>query len=341
MEHEIKIFMISFLLVSLVAALVFGGYSVYLERKSIIQDTYEHLKNIVESKAENVNSFLEAKKARAVDFSSDGFIKSSLIKLEQGEDFLQISEDLKNHLEVNKMPIEENIYELYVLDANGEEVAETEHEKPEGYEEAKHEELEELYLNGKNKPYVKEVFYDEEFGAIGMAFSAPITSNGNFLGVIIIKIFPGELGEVVERGIEIKGTEEVYIINKEEFLVTPSRFLRGEGGVLIQKIDTRNSKACFKDFEKHEGDIKELEEHEKKIIGSFKDYKGDEVLGVHKHMPEIGACLLAEIEIEKVNNLLKNFIKNQIIISLILVAIFSLMGFFTGKYFEKKRERIK
>ncbi len=332
------IFMISFFLVSLVVALVLGSYSVSLESKSLLHATQEHLENIAELKSKLIESFLEAKKARAVDFASDGFIKNSLIKLKQGENFEEISEELMHHLTINKMPVEEDIYEIYVLDADGNEVAETVHEE----HEEEHEETgdfynDSLYLEGKNRAYAKGIFYDYEFGRIGVAFSAPILFENELLGVVIIKLIPKGLREITTEGTGFRETEEIYIVNKERYMVTHSRFLRGEGGILIQKVNTENSKNCFEGVEMFSSDVEKLEKHEEESFSSFLDYRGEDVFGVHKHLSEIDSCVLVEIDEEEVLVPLKEYIKNQILVSMLIVVILTLVGFFTGRYFEKKR----
>ncbi len=340
------IFVISFFIVSLIASMALGSYYIYLERESLIHQAHEHLEDVAHLKMELVEGFLEAKKARAVDFASDGFIKNSLLKLKQEGDYEEVSEELEHHLTVNKMPVEEAIYEIYVLDADGNEVAETVHEE---FEE-EHEEAEgkgsfyndSLYLEGKNRAYAKGVFYDYEFGGIGVAFSAPILLDGKFLGVVIIKLTTRQLAEITIERTGFEETEEVYIINREGYMVTPSRFLKGESkGVLVQIVDTENSRNCFEGIELYDPHLGKLKEHEEKTLASFKDYRGENVLGIHKHFLEIESCILVEIDEKEVLDSIKDFIKKQIIVSLIVIFILTVIGYFVGRYFDGKIKRNK
>ena len=331
------LFTIVVFFIVLVGIIMAAGNSIYSANKALKEHTQEHLEHIVKLKTEQIKFFLEAKKARAVDFASDGLIKNSLIELKQGANFEEISEELENHLTVNKILVEENIYEIYILDADGNEIAETVHE---GHEE-EHEEVgsfynDSLYLEGKNRAYAKGIFYDYEFERIGVAFSAPILFNNEFLGVVIIKLIPEGLKKITTDRAGFKETEEVYIVNKEGYMTTPSRFLGDEGGTLVQKVDTENSKNCFEGVEMFGSDIEKLEKHERENFISFLNYRGEDVFGVHKHLLEIDSCVLVEIDKKEVLAPLKRYIKNQIIISTLVFIILSLIGFFIGRFLDKK-----
>ncbi len=337
MEHGIKIFMISFLLVSLVAALVFGGYSSYTYNNILKEQIDNHLKTIVSLKTSHIEQYAELKEQRAVDFSSDGFIKGKLTELYSGKDISEIDKILHPYIENKKMPLDKDVYEIYILDNKGNIVAEVGHEE----EEEEHEEEynfheDPLYVKGRDKPYFTSILFDEGFGVKGFAVSAPILDNNRLLGVIILKIGLDSLFEITLDEQGLGETGETYLINEEKFLVTPSRFLIGkDGGVLVQKIDTENVGDCFN--ETIEGHFTKTES-----IISFLDYRGEEVLGTHREISDINWCLIIEIsKSEALDTPLRNYIVRHIIVGLVVVLVLTLIGFFTGRYFEKKKGRRK
>ena len=318
---------VSFFMVSFILSAVFGGYSIYLGNDLLIRHIRSHLIDVIYLKTELVEGFLKVKKTRAVDFSSDGLIKNSLVELSNGSDSIQVMEDLSYHLVVNKLPLEEDFYEVFVLDANGKLVGTTNPETKFGTNFSTNH----IFLEGKKQAYLMETFFDEEFGHKGIALSAPISGEKEFLGVVVIKLLPESLYEVTSGEAGFEKTEDIYIINNEKFLITPSKFLKGESkGILVQKVDTENAEDCFE-----EGVIGHAERDEPII--SFLDYRGEEVIGTHREILETNWCLLVEVDKEESLIIpLKELIKNQIIAASFIVVILTSIGFFVGKLLDKK-----
>ncbi len=318
---------ISFFIVGFILSAVLGGYSVYLENDLLIRHIYSHLTDVAHLKKELVEGFLEAKKARVVDFSSDGLIKDSLAKLSSEPGSIQVMEDLSRHLVVNKLPLEEDFYEVFVLDVDGKVAGTTNLETKLGMDFSTNH----IFLKGKKQAHLMETFFDKEFGHKGIALSAPISKEKEFLGVMVIKLLPKSLYEVISGETGFGETEDVYIINNEKFLITPSKFLRGESkGVLVQEVDTENVENCFKE------NVIGHAERDEPII-SFLDYRGEEVIGTHREILETNWCLMIEVDKEEALTIpLKELIKNQIIAASSIVVILSLIGFFVGSFLDKK-----
>ncbi len=332
------IFLISFFIVSLLVSVILISYSVYLHNNHLIHQVENHLETIVSLKEKQLGQYAELKKQRAVDFSSDGFIKGQLIGLYAGENIGEVDKVLYPYIENEKMPLDKDVYEIYILNNKGDIVSEIGHEE-EHEDEDEDEDEEEytfyqdpLYLQGKENSYLTNILFDEDFGVKGFAVSAPILDDNKLLGVIILKIGLEGLFEITLNRQGLGETGETYLVNDEKFLVTPSRFLRGEEkGVLVQKIDTENTRDCFN--ESVEGHFAEIEP-----IISFLDYRGEEAIGTHREVSNVSWCLIIKIDKnESLDVLLKDYIIHQIVVGLIAILILTLAGFFTGRYFEKKR----
>ena len=63
-----------------------------------------------------IYQFLERSKGRALDFSSDGFIRDQLMKINQGQK--SAVEPLNQHLIKNKMPLDKTIQAIYIISIN-------------------------------------------------------------------------------------------------------------------------------------------------------------------------------------------------------------------------------
>ena len=317
---------------SLVSGIFLGGYAIYSENSLLIQHTDKRLVDIVESKVELIESFLKAKKGRAIDFSSDGFIKNSLVKLNGVPGSIQVMEDLSNHLIVNKLPLEKDFYEVMVLDVNGKVVGTTNPEETFGTDFSDNH----MFLEGKEQPYLMEVFYDEEFRHKGIALSAPVSVDDKVLGVVVIKLLPESFYKIASGRTTLGETGEIYIVNRDKFLITPSRFLRGENkGILTQIVDTKGVEDCLEMIDKR---TKEHIVHEPII--SYLDYRGEKILGSHQHIMETEWCVLAEIDESEALGIPKNNFLKSVLITLITISISStLLGFFVGRRLDAEFEK--
>ncbi|MGR3176036.1 MAG: ATP-binding protein [Candidatus Scalindua sp.] len=94
-------------------------------RSTIERQTLDWLTAVAESKKVHTLSFLDSKKGRVIDFSSDGFIRDSLEAISSSETQSPVVNTLIRHLEVNKKPLDRHITAIAVLDINGNVVAST------------------------------------------------------------------------------------------------------------------------------------------------------------------------------------------------------------------------
>jgi len=325
------------LLVVIVAMLInlAGIFYFYTISNQILKErVQEQLLTAANSRADHIETFLEGKKGRAIDFASDGFIISNLKTLKEGGDADQINNDLNNHLLVDKLPLDKDLYEVFVVDEKGGVVGTTNPKEEFGEDFSD----DVLFFEGKKGLYIKDAFYDEEFGRNAIAISAPTDSEGEFLGVLIIRLGLETLAEITADRTGLGETGEIYLVNKDSLLITPSRFLRGNAGILTQEVDTENSRECQEDFEEYGGESVILEEHEEEeAIISYIDYRGEEGFGVHAYILETRWCLLAEISESEV---LGSARKKLLIVSLFILVITSvflfLLAYFSGRFLDKK-----
>jgi hypothetical protein len=75
---------------------------------------------------------------------------------------------------------------------------------------------------------------------IVFSISAPIVVNGEFAGILIINIeAQEELYEITTDRTGLGKTGEIYLINKEGYMITPSRFV--DDTFLKVKADSKKS----------------------------------------------------------------------------------------------------
>lgn len=183
----------------------------------------------------------------------------------------------------------------------------------------------------------------EEYGHIYplVSIMAPVYENNKLLGYIAIVENMDHLFSIAKEIVIDYETKESYLVDSERLLISPLR--SGDFDIMVQSVETENVEECIEDLEEKgvEAFEKEFEEKEEGDLRISENYEGNLILGTDFPFPELGWCLLVEVEKEEVINVpLKEIIKNRIYFSVIGVLVLTLIGFFVGDYFDKKGSKI-
>jgi len=145
----------------------------------------------------------------------------------------------------------------------------------------------EIFLKGREGVFIGDLHLSLFTNKYVLSISAPILLNKQFAGVLVINFDAyEELFKITTDRTGLGETGEVYLVNKDGYMITPSRFI--DEVLLKQKIDLEH--------------IKELNHTEpylvllRKVADIVTDYRGVEVLSVHTHIPEMSWYLIAEID---------------------------------------------
>ncbi len=284
----IFIFFLAFMIIG-----SFGGiHSYYLATKDILAKRINnHLQSVVQSRANHIEDFLEEHKH-----------------------MVELLAYLTKDSDINKIiQIHPEFYEVFVLDENGKVTATTNPKEEIGTDFSK----ELFFLNGKERTYIQDAFYDEEFGINSIAISSPAFNGGVFVTRMATQVLDG----ITLNRTGLEQTGEVYLVNRNDYMLTSSRFL--EDTFLKQKIGTLALRHCF-------------EEHAQKehlMARVYEDYRGKTVLGSHVGIPEMRWCLVAEIdEAEAIGKLNNELLKSALII-LIIISVIMIFFIFLSDYF--------
>ena len=113
------------LCISLIPISIITTINYFNARSTIERQTLDWLTAVAESKKVHTLSFLDSKKGRVVDFSSDGSIRDILDTISSIGTQSDAVPVLNRHLKVNKKPLDRHITAIAVLDINGNVVAST------------------------------------------------------------------------------------------------------------------------------------------------------------------------------------------------------------------------
>ena len=278
-KSKLLIFALS---ISLIPISIIITLSYFNARSTIERQALNWLTAVAESKKVHTLSFLDSKKGRVVDFSSDGFIRDSLETIASRGTQSDAVPSLNRHLKLNKKPLDPHIVAIAVLDINGRVVASTT-EKWVGKDMSE----ENIFMNCINKnyggTYVGKTYNVPYLNENCIFISAPLASGqeNKTMGVIINAYNMEFLNEITTNRKGMGESGEVYIVNRDKKMITESRFI--ENAIFNQVVDTKPVRRI-------------LEDDNGGMTGIYPDYRGVSIVGASIDMPEYGWILLVEVD---------------------------------------------
>jgi PAS domain S-box-containing protein len=170
-----------------------------------------------------------------------------------------------------------------------------------------------------------------EIGLPTMTVSAPITDQNRIMGVACFRVDVSQISEFL-RSIKLGASGETYLINKQGYMLTESRFvpylkkagLVKRGTTLELKLInpetgklTKSVSECLKGDEGYDGD-------------GYLDYRGVKVIGFWQWIAELDWGIIAEIDYEEgyqeVIKLHRNVTTIMIIVTIGIIVFAFIMG---------------
>ena len=281
MRIQTKILFIVFALI-LVVGVVATIVSQTVSKNIVTQQIYNHLETTAQSRAHHIETFLETEK-KAIKQLSESIVIERFLSANKGDrDYIQKFNDVMRRLE-HTARVREYDHGLFVLDKSGTIVASSEETDI-----GKDKSGDPYFLGGKQGAFIKDAYVSQDRKMNSLAFSAPVFDEENivFLGVVVSRVSMEELNRITTDRSGLRETGEIYLVNKDGYMITPSRFVKNT--FLKRKVDTENVRNCL---------AHEHKEHIRcEAVTLFKDYRGVEILGAHAFIEEMNWCLLAEMD---------------------------------------------
>jgi signal transduction histidine kinase len=269
-------FLITIIILITVTTLVFYTTA----KNSLRNEIIARLEVTAKSRENHIKTYIKMVEMSVLEFSQSAvletFLETAKDDPKRDEAFEQATTRLKRTKEANP-----SIYEFMLLDASGNAVASS--ARP-GI--IKNKIAEDYFAEGRKGIYFKDAYYSENYSMPLFGVSAPITDSdtGKLRGVLIARVKLDELYKITTDATGMGRTGEIYIVNNNGYMITPSRFKKET--FLKQKVDTENFRLCML----HAGN-----EKEHPPVSSFRNYMGETALGVHDFIPETKWSLLTEI----------------------------------------------
>ncbi len=264
------------------------GTIYYFVSKTVKQNIFDQLETAANSLQENVHSFLQEKRTRTIDFSSDGFIREcTKIITEKKSERENYTTDLNTHLSINKLPIGPDILEVFVVDLDGKIISSTEISRI-GKEVTGENYFSKTMKNGSSISdlHYSQIFRQNTFELSRLLFDK---EDQKKIGIIVNRYRGDSLLKIIRSGIQeelsqvkqMEGWEEttkLYIINSDKLMITGSSFM--EGPIFERVVDTEGVRTAL--------------ENGTGMIGIYTNHKGIPVLGASRYFEEMDWVVLAE-----------------------------------------------
>ena len=289
-----------------------------VEKENTKAAIFSHLSTAVQSRAYHIETFLEANKEATRQLSESIVIKQLLLTSKEDGDYDQRLNDAMQRLNDTSETLK-YFYSLFVLDKTGMVIA-SDKKADMGLDKR----TEPYFLGAKKAAFIKDAYISTYRKTPSCAFSAPIIDNntGEFLGVIVGRSSLEGVNKITSDETGLLKTGEIYIVNKNGYMITPSRFRKDT--FLKLKLDNENIKKAFKDIEKFNT------EGCKHVPFVYTDYRGIKVLGIHDHIKLMQWICITKIDEKEVFAPLWK-IKVLLMSIIIVVPILSwLIGIFIG-----------
>lgn len=313
---------ISFLLVVVISVVSSSYFAYRVSKDNLEQHTLSNLNNIANAKAGEVSLFFEKFKARTSDWSTDGFIRSEFEVILANND-KERARNLGTYIKEKKQAIDQDIIITDIFDLDGTVVVSTDKSRI-GHREPSIEELNHEYNFDKAKfaslgevlisSLIHEGYEAGHFEGVPMwHLDTPIFSlkSGDVIGVMVNHalgekldklLFEERESSLVQQILTMRETFEVYLVNKDKIMVTPSRFVAN--AVLRQKVETEAVDKCI--------------EKKEATLGVYDDYRGVPVFGSSVCINH-NWTLLAEIDEAEVFKGLSKIALDVLFVSMIIM----------------------
>src|SRR3989338_4177461 len=241
-------------------------------KSALIETTLKGLWATAEFREGEIFLFLEKLKTRVIDFSSDGFIRDSLEKInEGGEDVSALTQILNTHLIKNKISLDPDLKFIDIVDLGGRVAASTDASRV-GLDQSGKQ-----YFLKKIKDFYIGDIYENRDGSMDQEVSMPLKDRvdpSRTIGYIVNHGKSGILNELLSGNLvlrlgaltQLRGigqTGETYLVNQDKFMVTDALFVKN--AAFRQKVDSYPVRQCL--------------EHNEEVNGTWVGYYGDRVAG--------------------------------------------------------------
>ena len=277
----------------------------------IKQQITNNLINTTQSRANHIETLLgEYKgltKTLATEITFRDALNENIIRAHRID---EVNQRIKTIIETH-----EEISRISILDKEGIIIASS--REGTGIDRSTHE----IFLKGREGIFIDDLHLSLFTNKYILSISAFILLNNKFAGVLVIDLDADkELFKITTDHTGLGETGEVYLVNKDGYMISPSRFT--DDVILKQKVE--NIYFEEENFVSPDTLLKDK-------IAIIKDYRDIEVLSVHTHIPEMGWHLIAEINVQEAFIPVTQLTNSLLLVLLIILFIVIFISSFASR----------
>jgi len=281
-------FLFAYLPVTLIPGFIIAFIALWYGRIEIRDQTFRQLQIMADGAEAQVLDYLNYLKIQTSGYSASKPIIDALKKRYRRTGSNHSDRVLNRYLAAGIKNFPECV-EMFVLDVDGRVIASSNASNT-----GKDHSETDYFFNGRKAVYVGNIFREEETGRITWLVSCPVRDAkvNKLLAVLVSRINPITLSDITtERKIRALGaksqalrigkTGETYIVNRDNLMITESRFL---GDVILKQVVDTEIVRCTR----KEGETK---------AGNYPDYRGMPVDGASMVIWEtLGWIVISEMD---------------------------------------------
>jgi signal transduction histidine kinase/DNA-binding response OmpR family regulator len=281
MKIRTKILLIALLLV-MVAGTVIIVVNQITTRNITEDNVYNHLSTAAGSRASHIRTILIMHSESAKMMAAGNVFRDVVDKNKNRAQMLtQVDRRIKSIIESR-----DEISRIRVLDKYGMVIASSHADvglKKSGND---------IFLKGRKGAWIGDPHISQFTGNIVTSTASPIFVDNKLSGVLVINHdMEKKLYKITTDRTGMGETGEIYLVNKDGYMITPSRF--ADDTFLKQKIDTENTR----DISTRIRIFGKQEPKERMVLS--RNYLGADVIGICVRIPEMNWTLVAEITEEE------------------------------------------
>jgi signal transduction histidine kinase len=323
---------ISSILLSIFPILIMRVFVYPTEKKALQESLIQNLEGVGHKQAEIIVNWINERKADAKIIAQNPNVPGVIYKSEGSENFYR----LMHHL--NSLRETYGYKEIFICDRRGDLKITTATgmviTNIAGYEFFK------KATNGITfvSPIAPSVIpLENEYGVLesGMPtlyITTPVIYENKIIGVVCLRVDVMEIGKLM-RSVRLGETGETYLINKDGFMISESRFLKDlkDFGIVRKRTTLelkvinpktgnfiRSVEECLKGSSGHDGE-------------GYEDYRGVQVLGFWQWIPELNWGVIAEIDVNEGYRMVRKLHTVVSTIMILVTLIVISFAFFFGK----------
>ncbi len=249
-----------------------------------------HLETATESRAGQVNLYLNSYRDLIKSTASNGFAFTDLLgAVKDSPDYTNYYNRANQRLKqiVQTTP---EVFKVSLLDSSGQVIMSTDPSEIDVTDPAVISALSE------------QGFYFEDFHVSKLDnrpcidIAMPIYGDaGQLLGGLVADIGADSLYKLLSSPLGLGQAGEIYLINKDSVVISPLRENHDQD-FLKKNIDTQAAEECRQNARESSGSLLSSESGAHRAVGIYRDYREHSVLGAYNVIPSADWCLLGEID---------------------------------------------